>query len=83
MGTKTCLSSIQRHLAGISATPYKGFKMVLEYGRKRRKRLVEYLWSIMNHLLSNDFQAFEVDNALKQMFLTIAPGPDGMPPVFY
>lgn len=37
----------------------------------------------MNHVLSNDFQAFEVDNALKQMFLTTAPRPDGMPLVFY
>ena len=57
--------------------------MVLEYGRKRRKRLVEYLWSIMNHLLSNDFQAFEVDNAPKHMFLTTALRPNRIPPMFY
>ena len=37
----------------------------------------------MNILLSRDFRASEVETALKQMYTTIAPGPDGMPPIFY
>ena len=37
----------------------------------------------MNQLLSRDFQASEVHQALKQMHPTTAPGPDGMPPLFY
>lgn len=37
----------------------------------------------MNSLLTRDFQVDEVERALKQMFATIAPGPDGMPPLFY
>ncbi|XP_023871998.2 uncharacterized protein LOC111984613 [Quercus suber] len=37
----------------------------------------------MNSLLLREFQASEVERALKQMFPTTAPGPDGMPPIFY
>ena len=37
----------------------------------------------MNFLLGRDFQAIEVQQALKQMPPTKAPSPDGMPPLFY
>ena len=38
---------------------------------------------IMNGMLTAEFQAAEVPQALKQMYATKAPGPDGMPPLFY
>ena len=37
----------------------------------------------MNASLCCDFKAWEVENALKQMAPLKAPGPDGMPPLFY
>jgi hypothetical protein len=37
----------------------------------------------MNKALTREFTASEVELALKQMAPTKAPGPDGMPPVFY
>lgn len=37
----------------------------------------------MNFLLSRDFRASEVESALNQMYATFAPGPNGMPPIFY
>ena len=37
----------------------------------------------MNQLLSHDFNALEVHQALKQMHPTMALGLDGMPPLFY
>ena len=37
----------------------------------------------MNCLLDQDFQAMEVQQALKQMHPTTAPGPNGMPLLFY
>ena len=37
----------------------------------------------MNASLIRDFQATEVEKALKQMHPSTAPGPDGMPPLFY
>ena len=37
----------------------------------------------MNSTLLQDFQAHEVEKALKQMHLMKAPGLDGMPPLFY
>ena len=37
----------------------------------------------MNALLSQEFMDWEVQTALKQMTLLKAPGPDGMPPLFY
>ena len=37
----------------------------------------------MNTILTSDFQAWEVEVALKQMAPLKAPGPDGMPPLFY
>ena len=37
----------------------------------------------MNAILTRNFQASEVESALKHMFPTSAPGPDGMPPIFY
>jgi hypothetical protein len=37
----------------------------------------------MNKALTREFTAPEVELALKQMAPTKAPGPDGMPPVFY
>ena len=36
-----------------------------------------------NFLLTRDFWMEEVEKALKQMFPTTTPGPDGMPPLFY
>ena len=37
----------------------------------------------MNSILTREFQAMEVEKALKQMHPLTAPGPDGMPPLFY
>ena len=37
----------------------------------------------MNARLLQEFQASEVEKALKQMHPMKAPGPDGMPPLFY
>ena len=37
----------------------------------------------MNASLIRDFQATEVEKALKQMHPSMAQGPDGMPPLFY
>jgi len=37
----------------------------------------------MNGILTREFQAWEIDNALKQMAPLKAPDPDGMPPLFY
>ena len=37
----------------------------------------------MNAKLLQEFQASEVEKALKQMHPMKAPGPDGMPPLFY
>jgi hypothetical protein len=37
----------------------------------------------MNSHLSQDFTAEEVETAIKQMAPLTAPGPDGMPPLFY
>jgi len=37
----------------------------------------------MNSTLTEDFQEWEVEAALKQMAPLKAPGPDGMPPLFY
>ncbi|XP_075633358.1 uncharacterized protein LOC142605806 [Castanea sativa] len=39
--------------------------------------------ALMNSLLTSDFRKNEVERALKQIFPTMAPGPDGMPPFFY
>ena len=36
-----------------------------------------------NDMLLQEFRALEVERALKQMHLLKAPGPDGMPPLFY
>ena len=37
----------------------------------------------MNASLVADFEALEVQEAIKQMAPLKAPGPDGMPPIFY
>ena len=37
----------------------------------------------MNRQLTRDFTSSEVDHAIKQMAPLTAPGPDGLPPVFY
>lgn len=37
----------------------------------------------MNEDLTREFTIEEVHHTLKQMAPTIAPGPDGMPPIFY
>ena len=37
----------------------------------------------MNDILTGEFQAWEVEAALKQMAPLKAPGPDRMPPLFY
>ena len=36
-----------------------------------------------NNMLTSEFQGIEVFQALKQMYPTKAPGPDGMPPLFF
>ena len=41
------------------------------------------VFSDMNEDLIAEFKAEEVWYALKQMHPTKAPGPDGMPPIFY
>ena len=52
--------------------------------------MTEYLDSIpqvvtedMNATLTGEFKALEVEVALKQIAPLKAPGPDGMPPLFY
>ena len=37
----------------------------------------------MNATLCSEFEAWEVETALKQMAPLKVPGPDGMPPLFY
>jgi len=37
----------------------------------------------MNHQLSVDFTAWEVQKAINEMAPLKAPGPNGMPPLFY
>ena len=37
----------------------------------------------MNHQLSSDFTSWEVQKAINEMTPLKAPGPDGMPPLFY
>ena len=37
----------------------------------------------MNNSLTREFKAEEVEQAIKQMAPSKAPGPDGMPPIFY
>ena len=37
----------------------------------------------MNEQLSREFQAWEVQQAIKQMAPLKTPGPDGMPPLFF
>ena len=37
----------------------------------------------INLLLSQDFQASEIAQALKQMHSNTRPGPDALPPLFY
>ena len=37
----------------------------------------------MNEMLTRDFQENEVCKTFKQMYLLKAPGPDGMPPLFF
>jgi len=37
----------------------------------------------MNDILTGEFQAWEVEAALKQVAPLKAPGPDRMPPLFY
>ena len=37
----------------------------------------------MNNKLSADFKAWEVHEAVKQMTFLKAPGPNGMPPIFF
>ena len=37
----------------------------------------------MNNMLASEFQGIEVSQALKQMYPTKAPGPNGMPTLFY
>jgi len=37
----------------------------------------------MNALLNREFQEMEIEKALRKMDPTMAPGPDGIPPLFY
>lgn len=50
-------------------------------------RVLEYVPNVimdeMNALLSRKFEVHEVEVALQQMAPLKAPGPDGMPPLFY
>ena len=45
--------------------------------------ILEVVTTEMNASLTSEFTALEVEVALKQMAPLKAPGPDGMPPLFY
>lgn len=45
--------------------------------------ILEVVTTKMNASLTSEFTALEVEEALKQMAPLKAPGPDGMPPLFY
>ena len=49
------------------------------------QRFIQYYNDLetMNSKLEGTFQEWEVETALKQMAPMKAPGPDGMPPLFY
>ncbi|XP_065620941.1 uncharacterized protein LOC136063873 [Quercus suber] len=56
-------------------------------GHVDASRVLEYVPNVitdeMNALLSRKFEVHEVERALHQMAPLKAPGPDGMPPLFY
>ena len=56
-------------------------------GQVDASRVLEYVPNViideMNALLSRKFEVHEVEMALHQMAPLKAPGPDGMPPLFY